>query len=193
MRERVLDEGDRVKRCHGNVPVGTEVHLVVAVVGVGKRLCPQWFDSLDRPRAVRIGHHVDGVKMDDRRGLKHRGADDKDRPLVEGVAKLHARKRVEVVRFDPAVHDSMRHFTHVFAQRFGDLTGRGEQAHKGPLLIHCGCSLIDKETEMPVQCVSWPHLEVTLIIPVVGRPRLVGKEEGCGKVRAGFPSWFFGV
>ena len=92
MRERLLDEGDRVKRCHGNVPVGTEVHLVVAVVGVGKRLCPQWFDSLDRPRAVRIGHHVDGVKMDHRRGLKHRGAHNKDGPLVEGVAKLRARK-----------------------------------------------------------------------------------------------------
>ena len=87
----------------------------------------------------------------------------------------------------------MQAFTAAFAERFGELSGRGEPAHKGPLLIHCGCSLIDKDTEMPVQTLAWPHLEVALIIPVVGRPRLVGKEEGRKLVLAGFPSWFFGV
>jgi len=92
LRERLLDEGDRVKRSHGNVPVRTKVHLVVAVGGVGKRLCPQWFDALNRPRAVRARHHVDDVKVDDRRGLELRRAHDKEGPLVEGVAQLRTRK-----------------------------------------------------------------------------------------------------
>lgn len=88
MLERLLDEGDRVKRRGGNVPVGTEVHLVVAVGGVGKSLCPQWLDSLDRPRAIAVGQHVNHVKVDDRRRLEPRRAHDEDGPLVEGVAEL---------------------------------------------------------------------------------------------------------
>ena len=89
--ECLLDEGERVKRRHGNVPIGTEVHLVVAVVGVGKRLCPNGFNAFDRPLAV-VEHRVDGIKVDDRRGLKHRSAHDEDRPLVECVTELRVRK-----------------------------------------------------------------------------------------------------
>ena len=63
--ERLLDEGERVKRGHGNVPIGTKVHLVVAVVGVGKLLCPKRFNAFDGPLFV-VEHCVDGVKVDDR-------------------------------------------------------------------------------------------------------------------------------
>lgn len=80
-----------MKRRHGNVPIGTKVHLVVAVVGVGKRLCPNRFDAFDRPLAI-VEHRVDGIKVDDRRGLKHRSAHDEDRPLVGCVTELRVRK-----------------------------------------------------------------------------------------------------
>ena len=89
--ERRLDEGERVKRHHRNVPIGTKVHLVVAVVSVGKRLCPNWFDTLDCPLSV-VKHRVNDIKVDDWRRLEHRGAHDEDRSLVGGMLELRTRK-----------------------------------------------------------------------------------------------------
>ena len=80
-----------MKRGHGNVPIGTKVHLVVAVVGVGKLLCPNRFDAFDGPLVV-VEHCVDGVKVDDRRGFEHSGAHDEERPLVWRVLELRTRK-----------------------------------------------------------------------------------------------------
>jgi len=81
-----------VERPRGNVAVGTKVHLVVTVIGVGKSLCPKRLGGLNRPLVV-VEHDEDGVKVDQRRGVGLCGTHDQDCPLVKvSVAELRARK-----------------------------------------------------------------------------------------------------
>ncbi len=101
----------------------------------------------------------------------------------------------DVLLHDARAHPSMEAFSKAFTRRFGELAARRDRT----LLLHAGCSLVDRTDDvgLPIQAVGWTESCVVLLLRAAGPHRLVGapsdayyglhallEAEGVGPVRA---------
>lgn len=79
----------------------------------------------------------------------------------------------EALHYDHARHRSMEGFSKAYVRQFGHLAAR----RKRSLLLHAGCSLVDKKDAvgLPIQAVGLTGPCCVLLLRAVGPHRLVGR------------------